>query len=309
MKTLYFRISAALLIALLAAIIYYFQSVNLMPNTNIIPYTPALGNILVSFFYSTHTNLVDAAQINFYVDQINKMRDSELKDFYLNLPWHTRHNLINHFVSKDDAAWNSLDETGRNKPHYLEFWQKLRPSIQSFYAKTLPHVKTTQPVIHFRCSDVPMSRHNQYHLTKASSVKWMAEQLKDRGFNRVTFLSCNTHNIIDNNNCTRYTNFYIDLFKAYGLEIDKKCNSVLHDFSLMYNSPLLISLNASSFSFMAGISKNPSNYISCNMGIEINGTYHLQNEADWILDSNYPLLHTEVEDYSKTHEVIDKLHS
>lgn len=309
MKLLYFRLGIALFIVIFALVISYLNFATFATNVRVLYYTPPLGNIMASFFYATNTNLVDVGQVNFYIEQINKMHDSELKIFYQKLPWQSKFsvNLINNYISKDEDAWSSLDSNGANKPHYLEFWQKVRPIMQNFYAQHLPPVATTNPVVHFRCSDSPMNRNIQYHLTKTATVAWMAEQIKKRGYSNITFLSCNTHHKLDNNSCARYADYYIKLFNQHGIQTNVACDSVLYDFSLMYNSPLLVSLNTSSFSFMAGIAKNPSDYISCNMGIEIKGKYHKQKIADWTLDNSEPLLHQNVLDYSKTEDVIKQL--
>lgn len=309
MKPLYLRISIVLFIVIYAFVIYYLNFATFTTNIKVLNYTPPMGNIMASFFYATNTSLVDVAQINFYIDQINKMPDSELKNFYQKLPWQSKFSmdLINDYISKDEDAWSSLDSNGANKKHYLEFWQKVRPIMQDFYAQHLPSVTSVNPVVHFRCSDSPMNRNIQYHLTKAATIAWMVGEIKKRGFSTVTFLNCNTHNKIDDNSCARYADYYIKLFSQHGVRANVECGSVMHDFSLMYNSPLLISLNASSFSFMAGMAKNPHDYVSCNMGKEIKGKYYTQNTADWLLDNNEPLLHQTVFDYSKIEDVINQL--
>lgn len=302
-KTL--RIYIYLLILTIIPIIYLLP--NITPKSKIKFYTPPLGNILSAFFYYTNTNFADTDQIDTYKNHFNKMSKSDLKSFFLHLPWDEKKVQLHNYITRDDATWSSLDSTGADKKNYLYYWQTIRPIMREFYAEHLMPINVTVPVVHFRCSDSPFNRNVQYHLTKSSSVSWIADQIKQRGFKNIILLSCSSHHTMDKKSCAKYTKEYAQLFSKQGLQVSVQCNSVLHDFSMMVNSPLLISLNASSYSFMAGVAKNPKDYISCNMGIEINGKYHLQTQADWILDPNPPLLHSEVQDYSDTKTVTQKL--
>ena len=132
----------------------------------------------------------------------------------------------------------------------------------------------------------------------------MAEQIKSRGYDKLIILSCNNHRTLDQSSCAKYIEFYSELFSKFDIKVETQCNSILKDFALMVYSPLLVSLNASSYSFMAGIAKNPQDYISCNMGLENQGKYVLQENVDWVLDNRAPLLHKDVKDYNNTDEVI-----
>lgn len=267
-----------------------------------------LGNDLVAYFYFINTSLEEnicqdiKKNGDYIVDQ------PYIKKIYVSFVCQ-KSDMILSYNTHYNAAWNQLEFDGTHKQNYLQYWQTIRPAIRKFYQENIVVENVSTPVIHFRCSDSPFNKHVQYHLPKEESVKWMAQQIKQRGFNKIIMLSCNQHFSLDKNSCAKYTDFYVDIFSAAGLEVVMQCSSIYQDFALMVNAPLLVSLNASSYSFMAGIAKDPKNYIACNMGIEIRGKYVLQNEADWITDHRKPLLHVEVDDYNDHAAVIKKLRS
>jgi hypothetical protein len=267
--------------------------------------TNALGNRLAGYFYFTNTAECSDKKLAKECRCNAKAKNLELKNFYNKLNC-KRQNKIIDYKSEPESSWHSLNDDGSQKLNYLKFWQTIRPEIQEIYQKNIKKSAMLYPVVHFRCSDTPFMKHLHYHLTKTSTVVWMIEKIKERGFSKIILLNCSGHRN-SANNCTTYVDFYIDLFKSHDLEVELQCNSIFEDFTLMFYSPLLVSLNTSSFSFMAGIAKDPQDYISCNMGLEIDGQYFLQTQADWILDSSVPLLHKDVKDYNNSSDVIEKL--
>ncbi len=199
--------------------------------------------------------------------------------------------------------WHALDREG-----FLEFWKDARYKIKDAYDKSISdeYKYVNYPVIHFRCSDIPFNRHEEYHIPKRSTIIWISDELKKRGYKTAYFLNCIKHltkNDIHASVCEKLSNLYIEIFKENGIILLPECNSVMKDFYMMVYSPILVSLNPSSFSFMAGISKDPNNYISCDMGIEVNGVYKKQTETDWVTDKNEPVLHRDVKDYKNYDEL------
>ena len=120
-------------------------------------------------------------------------------------------------------------------------------------------------------------------------------------------ISCNTHQKWDGKSCKAYIDYYTKIFNRHGIKIANRCGDIFDDLALMVYSPLLVSLNSSSYAFIAGVVKDPNSYISCNMGTEVNNKYVLQSTADWIIDTREPLLHRDVQDYTNTNNVITKL--
>jgi len=263
-----------------------------------------LGSMLSAYFYNTYASKEDV--FSTYANHLQSVTDPELKQFYQKFDWRIKNTAVN-YTSDFDKTWQQYDADGSTKDHYLEYWQAIRPAIKQFYNDTIPQVEISYPVVHFRCSDAPFVIHPQYHLTKAASARWMAEQVKNKGFDKIVILACNKHRKVKNNSCSDFLAFYTQIFQDSGLKVEKQCNSVFKDFALMVHSPLLVSLNASSFSFMAGISKDPTTYISCNFGRESTDTYLLQTQADWLLDQNEPLLHKNVKDYKNVKDILTKL--
>jgi len=268
--------------------------------------TNALGNRLSEYFYFTNTARASDRKLKREKSCNAKTLDHELNNFYSKLNWVRQDTLID-YKSNPEAEWSQLDDASA-KPNFLAYWQTIRPQARSLYERNIRDPGSIYPVIHFRCSDIPFVRHYHYHLIKASSARWMTEKIKERGFDKVVFLNCHRHNNLDvHGSCAKYVNFYLNLFRASGIEVETQCNTIFKDFALMVYSPLLVSLSPSSFAFMAGISKDPQDYMSCNMGIEINGQYFEQTSADWILAPAAPLLHKDIEDYHNAEEVVDKL--
>ncbi|HSX20836.1 MAG TPA: hypothetical protein VLG38_06935 [Gammaproteobacteria bacterium] len=267
-----------------------------------------LGSVLSVYFYSKHSTAENAAMgYMTYENHLKAITDPDLKKFYKHLAWEEKGISID-FASSIDNSWQLYTPEGTIKPNYLQYWQSIRSEIREFYQANIAPITIYDPVVHFRCSDAPFVTHPQYHLTKAATVQWMAAELKARGYNKITFLTCHKHRRMKGKNrCADFAAFYEKIFTTAGIKVVKQCHSVYKDFAIMVNAPLLVSLNASSFAFMAGIAKDPHNYISCNLGREHGGEYLLQNSADWIMDTRAPLLHKDAGGYKDSRVVIAKL--
>ncbi len=266
------------------------------------------GNILATYFYCKQ-GLCKRHIKNSWIKFISEVKDPELQKFYAALDWEDHNLPAKYKFDEPTAVWTPFDKKGAEVPYFLEYWQTMRPIIKAFYKQNLPIQQVNVPVVHFRCADAPFIRHPCYHLTKASTVDWMAEKIIERGYDEVILLSCNKHQSKLINNCGAFADFYTQVFSEHGIKVTRKCGKVLQDFATMYYAPILISLNSSSYSFMAGIAKDPHNYITSNMGVESGGIYKKQVQADWLFASEQPLMHCEVNDYSNTTEVTTKLKS
>ncbi len=266
-----------------------------------------LGNVLARYFHFINTSDASNDEVleRFVIDTRN-VTDRKLQAFYKNFDWSVQPTPIR-YKSSGDSSWNQLNPDGSHKTNYLNYWQNIRPMVKKLYETNVAAKPVEYPVVHFRCSDTPFNKHNQYHMTTSSSVEWMADQIKSRGYDEIILLSCNSHLSLDYDSCASYIRYYSDIFATSGIRVNQQCSSIYDDFFTMVYSPLLISLNSSSFSFMAGVAKDPDDYISCNMGIEVDGVYYVQTGADWILDPNQPLLHSDVRDYHDTLDVISRL--
>ncbi len=265
-------------------------------------YSTNIGNVLSDYMYRRHSGIETYYKI--------KTSDSDLTEFFDGIIKNDTDKIVEHDFAKtgdigDSDKWRPL-----GRKDFLFFWKSIRNDIKNTYDKTIPdkYKNVKYPVLHFRCSDIPFVRHDGYHIPKISSVKWVINILKDKNYSKIIWLNCKSHTHvmkINNTLCDSINNIYIEEFKKSGIEVILQCDTILKDFYTMVYSPLLISLNSSSFSFMAGISKNPENYISCNMGREINGEYELQkqDEADWYLNMEEPVLHKNIKNYFDMEEI------
>ncbi len=263
-----------------------------------------LGSVLSAYFYNKHSYSSNVyTTFKMHLDNIT---DYHLKKFYAKFNWQEQGKKVA-LVSDVDATWQLYDQNGEPKPNYLQYWQTIRGDIKAFYNANIAPIHVKTPIVHFRCSDAPFVTHPAYHLTKASTVHWLINKIKDRGYSQVTILSCNRHRRVKNNQCAAYLQFYRDMFTAAGIQVSTQCHDIYTDFAMMVYSPLLISLNESSFAFMAGIAKDPNDYISCNLGREHNGKYLAHDQADWQMAKSTPLLHNEVVSYKNTTQVLKQL--
>jgi hypothetical protein len=216
--------------------------------------------------------------------------------------------------------------------HYMPFWSVNRQILNRFYSKHLNRgtfANVELPVIHFRCSDIPFNRHRSYHIPKKNMIVWVSSILKEKKMNQAIFLTCNKHLSSSNEKqlCSKFKDIYIELFKNEGITLLPTCNDIRTDLAVMFYSPLLISLNGSSFSFSIGISKPPDQFITSNMGEEVcdkrRGDFceqpnrepytalpyalNDQNVFDWKYFHEPPLLHSEIKDYYDLDEVRNKI--
>lgn len=237
--------------------------------------------------------------INITDDEINKIKKIPALDIILKTQY--------------VALWSPNNWPKNQKQFFMQFWSDVRPILNRFYSTYIkpPSEDLILPVIHFRCSDIPFNRHFMYHLPKKDMIDWVINILKERKINKVIFLTCNTHlsSSKDKQSCSKIKDTYIQMFQNQGISITNMCNDIRTDLSIMFYSPLLISLNNSSFSFLIGISKPPNQFITSNMGIEINKKYDLndKNAFDWIYFHKPPLIHNEVDNYSNLSEILDKI--
>jgi len=113
-----------------------------------------------------------------------------------------------------------------------------------------------QPIIHFRCSDVPFEKNNHYPLQKFQYYYDSIKEIKSKGINvdEIMILYNNTHRSNDKNGAT--CNTYVEMLREYirqNLNIHTKVysRSSLEDFADIFYAPAVISTSGS-FSFMSG---------------------------------------------------------
>lgn len=199
------------------------------------------------------------------------------------------------------TMWSYFAWPSHIQKYYMPFWKLSRNILRRLFDQVLPKKNITKPVIHFRCSDIPFNRQIDYHIPTDDMVQWTCDKIKEIGFNSIIMLHCNKHLTKKGNeiHCNRFLDHYANIYKKNNIQIEFQCNSILDDLAIMVHSPLLVSLNASSFAFIAGISKDPNTFISGNNIRELSNNYLETKNVDWIHYSKPPILHKDVPDYTK----------
>ena len=185
------------------------------------------------------------------------------------------------FNIEDVALWSRTRWSQDIKQYYMPFWSVNSQILNRFYSTVFTKTNVELPVIHFRCSDIPFNRHIAYHIPKKNMIVWVANILKEKKMNQAIFLTCNKHLSSSNQKqlCSKIKDIYIELFKNEGIALIPTCNDVRTDLETMFYSPLLISLNNSSFAFAIGISKPPDQFITSNLGEELCEKYKGKNRS------------------------------
>lgn len=197
------------------------------------------------------------------------------------------------------SMWLEANWSEQLNPYFAGFWDICRRILARRYDKVLPKVSVTEPVIHFRCSDIPFNKHHEYHIPKDGMLHWIAEELKVRGYKTAIILNCTKHLSEDGNDkyCKDFLDHYVGILTEHGISVRFQCKDLLEDFATMYYSPLLVSLNGSSFSLAAGMAKDPTKFITSNNGVEIDGKYVYSKGLSWKYYGGPPILHSEVANY------------
>ena len=188
-----------------------------------------------------------------------------------------------HAEAPGGSAWSVDSEEGK------QFWDAMKPYIHRIIDDSLTksELRITQrnPIIHYRCSDVPFNRHPWYHLAKYNFYK---DALK--GYNSVDIFSCHTHASKDNNKetCHKYVELLTKELETNGIKVNVMCGHFIEDFAKMFYAPLVIS-PGSSMSFMAGYFGHGK---LITTGHEKEGT-----DAKCTICTGEYLLHSQVPDY------------
>ena len=161
-------------------------------------------------------------------------------EFYRNLPEvypPPKDVIIPSYKSHEEApsvsAWTVDTDEGK------KFWDAMKPYIHDILDKTFIksglRMNQKNPIIHFRCSDVPFNRQPWYHLAKYSFYK---NALK--GYSEVDIMSCNTH-ISSDHEQEMCKNFAELLSKElYPTKINLICGHYIEDFAKMFYAPLVV---------------------------------------------------------------------
>jgi len=215
------------------------------------------------------------------------------------------HHELNQIDGHCVSAWSTLTKERE------QFWKVLKPVINKIIDDALKASNLNReidaPVIHYRCSDVPIGRESYYHFQRYEYFKNALEiitQKTNKTYNKVYICYCNTHNNNEKNQkaCDTYSEELVNYLKSIGYEAIFKCSTINDDFATMFYAPGLISTSGS-FSFMAG-------YFSNNVFVSTMYDENKQRECkdceDWLLPG-YTAKHSEIPDYFDTQGTIQIL--
>ncbi len=213
----------------------------------------------------------------------------------------------------DIEYWNISDKKRES------FWFILKPTInkilKEMFEKNNLKKNIEEPVIHYRCSDVPFIRNNNYHLVKNKFYKDVLDkiqQIHKKKYNneikKIRLLYCNSHksNVKNKKCCDIYLNSLIKYLESFGYTIIEQCNSNIDDFATIFYSPYVITAG-SSFSFFSGFF-NDGLYFSEGHNLLYNESKKCENCNDWLY-KGYSILHSQIKNYYDIEDVLKLLNS
>lgn len=164
--------------------------------------------------------------------------------------------------------------------------------------------------IHFRCSDGPFNRADKYELVTLKFYKEAINYaLTKNKFNKIIFLSCNSHrgsiNHINYNSinkvkknenfCNTYLDKYINGLKKFNIPIEFKCGNISQDFYYLKNSGCSI-ITAGTFALYGA-------YASNNLLIMSENLKNNNFRDNIYIIKNKIIKHSQVEDYYDINEM------
>lgn len=318
---IYFLIIVLVVIISVSIYLYKLHNIreNFEENTEVINFTEniAIGNTLNCYFYSMglaflHGKHFQTNSINGKIDFIRHLPttvefDKHIQDAFI-ASGITNESLQTELNKIDGYCWSSWTTLTKERE---TFWTIMKPTVNRLLKQALEksglYKNIDAPVIHFRCSDVPLDRIEYYHFQKYNYFKDALntiQQKNNQTYNKVYICYCNTHysNPQNKSSCDIYYNSLVRYLESLGYEVITKCSSTEDDFSTMFYAPGLIS-TSSSLSFIAGFFSD---------GVFISSMYderigrQCENCQDWF-KPGYTLKHSEVQDYHDTSSVISLL--
>lgn len=188
-----------------------------------------------------------------------------------------------------------------------KFWLIMKPLMKEIIDNALKksglYKKVQYPVIHFRCSDIPFIRHNQYKLQKYTFYRDSLEEIKRKSgvnYDTIILLTNNVHrsNINNKEACDIYLNGIKNYIESIGYKVIIQSKSKEEDFATLFYAPAVIS-PGSSFSFISGF---------FNDGIFISEGHHsLCTKCGKWLVSGYGIDHKKIKNYYDTSNVLSIL--
>ena len=291
-------------IILLLLTIYIHNSKIYENYTNInVDNVLGLGNHLCIYYYKMVISILEKKDFNY------SHENEFMKEFPQYIEWNeelynkfTENNITKEDIDVVDMSFWTVTNSKYEKTHNI-----MKSTINKIFDDTFKKLKLNKtvknPIIHFRCADIPFSKHGHYYFQKYSYFQKALKDIENKigTFTDITILFFFDHHSNDKNKeaCSSYLNklkeYITSLNPKYNIKVES--NSNVDDFVTMFYAPAVIS-TISSFSFMAGFFGNGI-YIQPNMMI---------NDNEVCLDCDNPykgynISHNKVDDYHNVDEV------
>ncbi|NBO24552.1 MAG: hypothetical protein EBU93_04900 [Chlamydiae bacterium] len=217
------------------------------------------------------------------------------------------------YVFVGDFA-NLWELTSNDRYH---FWKCVRPFANNLIHTFLPSCGISNklgayPIIHFRCSDVPFSRHGFYHFQRYSffidSLNELASKCVD--VSKVYIMYSFSHESRERDVIASKT--YLSALKTHlekhNYSVELVSQDPASDFVSLFYAPAVIS-TCSSFSFVAGFFGNGIFITEGHYNEDAGGTITCSPCYAPFVKKGYSLNHCRVPDYYDTEKVIHHLMS
>jgi len=199
-----------------------------------------------------------------------------------------------------NTFWECTEDTK------MKLFKFLKPTVHAILNQAFQqaNLKRTplHTVIHFRCADVPFSKHRAYFLQKYPFFKESLEKINPPD-KKVTLMNCSTHlsKKKEQDACVLYVKHMTTYLESIGYEVNIRCNTNVEDFADLFYAKAVISTGGS-FSFMSGFfgdgqlvsTEHPMDGKSCTT-----------EECNEVFIRGYNLMHDKVESYYE----VDKVHT
>ena len=226
------------------------------------------------------------------------------------------------FKKKYDTSWDQLwcsfycgnpkNFNDTEIKAYIKNIKNALPLIKKEFSKIKPDKSVkNDAVMHIRCSDVPFTRHSNYHLQTKAYYKWIADKCKRENIKAINFLLCTNHRQNKKhlkNKCNKITQIIRTWMKEFLPNVEMKpvtCLNILKSYQLFLGCKVLAQGGAgpSSFSFFPGLTKGKNfltpKFIDENLKNQTKLLDKWIVKFPWSMWGGNPIWHSTVKEYYK----------
>jgi hypothetical protein len=312
-RFIYLVIISILTIVITYYYYYYFNTIEEINNINKVN----IGNFLSEYI----CNIINAIikEEDFEVSKNENIKNMFLNNLSKRISYESRLKQFRNSLMETGtqvyepcrARWYSLkdDVIPSAEPKLASFFV-IKPMIHKIMKEALENtdigkemVHYDHPVIHFRCSDTPFVRNEDYKIQRYAYFKEALKYITNKTgkkYKNLTIISSVEHKSQPNDK--EACRFYATELKKYldtelGYEVDITSHTDTEDFAILFYAPAVISTGGS-YSFLSGFFGN---------GVFVMPQYFpFDNKEPWILPG-FNIDHEDVPDYHNTQNVLQQL--